>query len=440
VLKWASLEDETLRVGEILEVEIEKSVYRGLGLARRAGRVVFVRRGLPGERLRVRVESASPGYVRAVTLDVLQAGRARRASPCAFFEACGGCAYQGLEYPAQLALKQGVLLESLARAGVPWTGPLPLHASPEEGWRMRAAFHVQTRGGAVCLGLREEGAHRVVDLPRCLQLSTAMNDAFRALARAFAEGPALARRVRDVELVESLDGSRLVAALDGELAAAEATTLVALADRVPQLTGWGAQLGRAADRRFLSLRGEPYVESSVGGVRLRSHVRSFFQANRFLLEALCETVVGLVPRGGRVLDLYAGVGLFALPLAQRADEVLAIEANPFAADDAEANAREAALSSVRVRRGDVLQALASCRAEPGERIVLDPPRTGAGPEVVEAIARREPAAVVYISCDPPTLGRDLKLFAAAGYQAERIELFDLFPDTFHLEAVVRLVR
>jgi len=169
-------------------------------------------------------------------------------------------------------------------------------------------------------------------------------------------------------------------------------------------------------------------------------VRSFFQANRFLVDELAETVVDLVPPGGRVLDLYAGVGLFALPLARRADDVLAVEGNPFAADDAEANAREAGLPNVRVRRSDVLSALAACPAEPGERIVLDPPRTGAGRDVVSAIASRDPAVVVYVSCDPPTLGRDLKLFAAAGYRPERIEMFDLFPDTFHLEALARLVR
>lgn len=435
-----ALEGEALRVGDVLEVEIEKGVYRGLGLARRAGQIVFVRRGLPGDCLRVRIDRVSPGYVRAAILDILSPGAVRRASPCPFYERCGGCAYQGLSYAGQLALKQGVLRESLARAGMPWDAALPLHASPEQGWRMRASFHVQTRGGEVCLGLREEGTHRVVDLPRCLQLSTPMNEAFRALAREFAERPGLARQVREIEMVESRQGGSLVAAIDGELEPAEAVGLGALVERVPQLTGLGAQLGRKAGRRFLSLRGDPHVASSVRGLRLRSHVRSFFQANRFLVEELSEAVVGLVPPGGRVLDLYAGVGLFALPLAQRGEEVLAVEANPFAADDAEANAHEAGLPNVRVRRSDVLNALASCPAEPGERIVLDPPRTGAGPEVVSAIASRDPVVVVYVSCDPPTLGRDLKLFAAAGYRPERIEMFDLFPDTFHLETLVRLIR
>jgi 23S rRNA (uracil1939-C5)-methyltransferase len=169
-------------------------------------------------------------------------------------------------------------------------------------------------------------------------------------------------------------------------------------------------------------------------------VRSFFQANRFLVEPLTRAVCGQVPPGGHVIDLYAGVGLFALPLARSADEVLAVEGNPWAARDAEANAEAAGLANLRVWRADVLEALSASPAEPAERIVLDPPRTGAGAEVVQAIVSRAPERVVYVSCDPPTLGRDLKLFQAAGYRPGHVELFDLFPDTLHLETVVALRR
>ena len=267
-----------------------------------------------------------------------------------------------------------------------------------------------------------------------------MNQAFRAFARAFADQPTLARRVRDVDIVEALDGSARVACLEGELDVRSATALGSLAERVPALTGLGARVGTGRGRRFLSLRGEPFVESSVLGLRLRSHVCSFFQANRFLVEPLARTVCELVPPGGRVLDLYAGVGLFALPLARNAEQVLAIETNPFAARDAEANAQAAGASNLRVFRLDALAALAAHPAEPGERIVLDPPRTGAGAEVVQAIASRGPERVVYVSCDPPTLGRDLKHFHAAGYRPDRVELFDMFPDTLHLETVVALAR
>jgi 23S rRNA (uracil1939-C5)-methyltransferase len=424
----------------VLEVTIEKGVYRGLGLARHEGQVVFVPRGLPGERVRVRVMSASRGYLRAVVEQVLQAASERRIAPCPYADRCGGCAYQELAPPAQLALKEGILRESLGRAGIAWEGPVPIRASLEEGWRTRCSFHLEEgRDGRLRLGLHEESSHRVVDLPRCLQLSEAMNRTLRALLAGLDERRHLARRIHGVELAESLDGKQLVACLDSELSPREAPGLTALAERAPGLTGFGIVAGVEGRRRFLSLKGDPHVEATVLGVRLRSHVRSFFQANRFLVEDLVREVASRVPRGGTVLDLYAGVGLFALPLAQAAERVLGVELNPTAVEDAASNARANGIDNARIRQGDVRDGLAAWRVEGEERIVLDPPRTGAGAAVVGAIVSRRPAAVVYVACDPPTLARDLKAFGEAGYRLAALTAFDLFPDTFHVETVAQLL-
>ena len=428
-----------LRLGERLEVTVEKGVYRGLGLARHEGQVVLVPRGLPGDALRVRVESLRKGFARAGIEDVVAAGPARRESPCPYVPRCGGCAYQQLSYDAQLVLKESILRESLSRAGVPWEGEIPVRGSPETGWRMRSVFHLGAGvDGALALGLREEKSHRVVDLGRCLQVSEAMNAALRALLAGLRERPHVARRVRDVEMAESMDGTRLVACLESDLPPHEAAGLSSLADAAPWLTGLGVVAGPGGRRRFVSLRGEPYVHASVPGFRFRSHVLSFFQGNRFLLEALVREVVARTPPGGSVLDLYAGVGLFALPLAAAAERVRGAEISPSAVEDAATNVRAAGLSNVRVDRGDVQEALRSWLAEAGERVVLDPPRTGAGAEVALAVAARRPASIVYVSCDPPTLGRDLVAFAAAGYRPDAVTAFDLFPDTFHLETVVHL--
>jgi 23S rRNA (uracil1939-C5)-methyltransferase len=427
-----------LKAGDVVELEIEKAVYRGLGLARHEGQVVFVPRAIPGERVRARVESVTPGYVRALPESVLQAASARRASPCPLFTRCGGCAYQDVDYPEQLRLKEAILRESLSRAGVRWEGEVPLRASPEVGWRTRATLHLEEAQGALRLGLHEEASHSVVDLDACLQLSAGMNHAARALRAALDERRADARRIPDVELAESTDGGKLVMCLETDLAVPQAIGLARLADAVPGLTGLGAMAADGRGRRFLSLRGDAHVEAAVRGLRLRSHVRSFFQAHRFLLEALVSEVAGLTPSGGPVKDLYAGVGLFALALADQADEVLGAELNPFAVEDARANIEANQKKNVRVRQGDVQEALASWPASPGERIVLDPPRTGAGSAVVKAVAARRPEAVVYVSCDPPTLGRDLAAFAKHGYGPDTIRAFDLFPDTFHLETIVRL--
>jgi 23S rRNA (uracil1939-C5)-methyltransferase len=434
-----SREGRGLRAGNVIDAVVEKGVYRGLGLARHQGQVVFIPRGLPGDQVRARVQSAASGYVKAEVEERLAPGPGRRPSPCPFFPACGGCAYQELDYPAQLSLKEQILRESLSRAGVAWDGEIPLTGSPEQGWRTRASFHFAEAPEGLRLGLYAEGTHRVVDLVYCLQVSEAMNRTQRALRASLSEQPRWARRVRGLDLAESVDGKRLAAALETAMAPAEAVSVAPLADTVPWLTGFGVVAGDGRHRRFHLLRGEPYVENEVGGQWLRSHIGSFFQGNRFLLGDLVSTVVELTPRGGTVLDLYAGVGLFALALAEGADAVAGVELNPLAVEDARHNAQRAGLGHVRFHQGDAYDGLASWRVNPSERVVLDPPRTGAGAPLVQAITGRRPAAVVYVSCDPPTLGRDLKAFAAEGYVPDAVRAFDLFPDTFHLETVVRLV-
>jgi 23S rRNA (uracil1939-C5)-methyltransferase len=432
------LSERRVRLGDVLDLTVDKGVYRGLGLARHEGQVVFVPRGLPGERVRARVEKVGRGFVRAGAEAVLAPAPDRRGPPCPLFERCGGCAYQHLDYPAQLRLKESVLRESLARAGAPWDGPIEVVASPETGWRTRVRFHLQQVAGEWRLGLHEEGTHRVVDLETCLQVAPSLLAAARGLLGGLAAQPALARRVSEAILAESGDGSARVAALVWEGDPADGSALAALGTTAPWLTGLG--LATAGDGgRYVGLSGSPYVESDAAGLRYRAHVLSFFQANRALLGPLVERVRELSRGSGPVLDLFAGVGLFALALADDAPSVIAVEQDARSAEDAEANRERAGLANVRIVRADVADALAALPAAGAERVVLDPPRSGAGPETAHRIAARRPESVVYVSCDPPTLGRDLAAFASSGYVPERVALFDLFPDTFHLETVVRLI-
>jgi len=427
-----------LKVGDVVELDIEKAVYRGQGLGRHEGQVVFVPRAVPGDRVRARVESVTPGYVRAVAEGVLAPAAERRAAPCALFASCGGCAYQDVDYAAQLQIKEAVLRDALSRAGIRWEGAIPVRGSAEQGWRTRATLHLQDVNGQLRLGLHEEGTHRVVDVESCLQLSPAMNAAARALRAGLEARRADPQRITDVELAESTDGARLVACLETDLDPSAAVALGPVSQHVQGLTGFGAMAASGRRQRYLNLWGDPHVEAQVRDLRLRSHVRSFFQGHRFLLGDLVGEVVEMTPAGGAVLDLYAGVGLFALALAGRAERVLGAELSHVAVEDARANIETNARTNVRVRQGDVAEALASWPAEAGERIILDPPRTGAGAAVVRSVSERRPEAVVYVSCDPPTLGRDLAVFAKEGYAPDRIVAFDLFPDTFHVETVVRL--
>jgi 23S rRNA (uracil1939-C5)-methyltransferase len=427
-----------LRAGERIEVTIDKAVYRGQGLARHGGQVVFVPRAVPGDVVRARVQSVSAGYVRATPEVLVMPGPFRRTAPCPHALACGGCTYQGYDYEEQLRLKESVLRDALARAGVPWTGPLPVQGSPEQAWRTRAHLHLERGAGGLRVGFHQEGTHRVVPIEACLQLSEAMNRTALALRNALQDSPRFVERVAGFELAESFAGPGLVAALETDLPPAEASGLAALREAAPWLTGLGATLGGERPRRYLPLWGDPHVDATVAGFHFRAHVHAFFQGNRFLTEPLVRAVQDSVPPGGPVLDLYAGAGLFALPVAAQAPSVRTVEINAQSVADGRENIARAALGNVRYFESSVAAALASLPRESGERVILDPPRSGAGVDVVKAIADRRPETVVYVSCDPPTLGRDLKAFAGAGYTVRRLEAFDLFPDTFHLETLAVL--
>jgi predicted RNA-binding protein with TRAM domain len=296
--------------GRVVEAVIEKGVYRGRGLARVDGQVVLVPGAYPGDRVLVRLDEVHAGWSSGPVLERLDPAPERRDSPCPYVPRCGGCAYQDLAYEAQLSMKEAILRESLARAGAPWEGPIALHPSPERGWRSRASLHFAVGEDGLRLGLHQEGTRRVVDVEACLQLSEGANRAARAIRDLLAGRRELWPGLRGLDLLEPPEGGGVVASLQARLTAREASWVAARATEVPGLAGLG--VSSSAGMRWLL--GGRHVETSVLGVTLRVHVRSFFQANRFLLEPFARAVVDMVPKGaGAVVDLYSGVGLFALP-------------------------------------------------------------------------------------------------------------------------------
>jgi 23S rRNA (uracil1939-C5)-methyltransferase len=431
-------EATAVRPGDRIEIEISKGVYRGLGLGRHEGQVVLVRSVYPGERWRVRVTEVGRGYVRAEREQSLASIPARRESPCAVFPRCGGCAHQDLDYDSQLALKRAVLEDALSRAGVTLPADTLVHGSPERGWRTRASLQVEASRGLVRLGFHEPESHRLVEFETCLQLSDATNLAVKELRAALRRRGGLAARLRRIELTESIDADERTVALVGELDARDASLLEGMQGELPSLGGLGLLSARDERQRFVPVWGEPHVVSRVRGVALRVHALSFFQANRFLVERMVDEVERRMPAGLDVLDLYGGVGLFAIALAGRAPAVTCVEVDAHAVHDARANVRAAGCENVHVLRSDVTPALGSLPLAKSEGVVVDPPRTGLGPEVVEALVRRQPRPIVYVSCDPPTFARDLKRLVASGYRLVDCVALDLFPDTFHVETVALL--
>ncbi|MCM2256193.1 MAG: class I SAM-dependent RNA methyltransferase [Vicinamibacteria bacterium] len=426
-----------MKPGDRVSLQIEKGVYRGRGLARSGGRVVFVTGALPGDRVRARVDKVKRDFAEAALEAVEEPGSARREPPCAHAARCGGCTYQPLEYEAQLALKRDVLVESLSRARVPLDGvDLAVTGSPEEGWRWRARLHVEWEAGRPVLGFREEGSHALVDVERCPQLTPGLARLADEVRSALAAEAAGLRGVEELRLGEGGDGASRAAVLNVHRAL-DPQTASRLAARVPSASGLGWQ-GAGPGAPFVRIAGEPYLFTPRPHGVLRSHVLSFFQGNGALLDVLEATALAPLAGARRVLELYSGAGLFTLPLATRAEHVRAVEGAPWAAADARHNL--AAFGHVQAIEAAVEHDAPEWARGRFDAALLDPPRAGAGPEVVDALARTRVARVAYVSCDPTTLARDLARLREHGFALRSLHLLDLFPDTFHMETVAALER
>ncbi len=435
------------------EVEIEKIVTGGDGLARHEGRVVFVPGTAPGERHRVRTLREKTDYARAVSVEILEANAERRAPPCPYYESCGGCRLMHLRPEAQLEAKRRILVEGVERASrAPYEKPLTIHSAQDVGYRNRLRFHVAFVANQVIAGFRRRESHEIVDIERCLLGTETLNLAWQRIRRELTENRRLARSLVGVELEESTDepgriaARFLVSSSDGLRAFEEAR-------REELLTELGLEglVAAVDDDRGggPSIRaGRPYVEHRVAGLTLRQSVGSFFQSNRFLLQELVSSVVADSGEGGapRGLDLFCGVGLFAIPLSRRLENVIGIESQSLALKDARENAERAAEDtpgrSVRLRfvRGDASAYVARAKLAPSDLVILDPPRGGLSPALIEAVGASPVRSIRYLSCDPPALFRDHVRLSSHGFSVTSLALFDLFPNTHHFETLAIFSR
>jgi 23S rRNA (uracil1939-C5)-methyltransferase len=390
--------------GQIVELVIEKPAGGGRMIARHDGQVVLVLGAIPGERVRARVEKADKRLAFATAEEVLEPS-ADRIDP-GFDILCGGCLYAHIRYERQLALKAEVIGDAFGRLGkIPLDGAVAVTASPQDGYRMRARLHV--RDGRP--GFYREGTHQLCEAAATRQL---LPETLTAVHAAIGEAAAAGGDVRAAEVTENVAGDQRGILLEllggGYLASGDPS----VADPLHVLTE-----GRVAE----------------GEVRRRP--ASFFQGNRFLLPRLVTTVLGAVPAEGGVLDLYAGVGLFAVALAGAGHlAITAVEGDRAAGADLEANA-EAFGGALAVALGPVEEHLARRSGPPAATIVVDPPRTGISKAAMEAIAKHGARRIVYVSCDPATLARDARRLLDAGYRLLSLEGFDLFPNTPHVETV-----
>jgi 23S rRNA (uracil1939-C5)-methyltransferase len=406
-------------------ITIEALARSGEGLARVGGRTVLVPGTLPGERVRVRLPVASGT---AALLAVESASPLRRVPPCAIVEQCGGCTWQHV--PAELQRESR--LEHLRRALPPHARGMAVECVPAPeayGYRTRARLAWSTRRGRIELGFRARASHEVVDVARCVVLAPALEAALGPLREALASlGP------RGEVGIALGDGARPVANLRPEAmpdAAGYAVPEALVARGFVGAALWPPGASAA------TVAGDPRpVVRGGDGRPLWLAPEGFAQANEALNANLAARVAADArPAGAVVLELYAGAGNFTVLLAREAKRVVAVEADRPASTALAANLAARGLENVTVVTEDAARVAAERRADV---VVLDPPRTGAR-ETCEALARRPPARLVYVSCDPPTLGRDL---ATLDPSMELVSLaaFEMFPQTPHLEVVAALRR
>jgi 23S rRNA (uracil1939-C5)-methyltransferase len=424
-------------------VEIEKPVYGGAFLARVEGKAIFVPLTLPGEQALVRIEEEKRGYAVAEAEQILKASPERVAPLCRHFGTCGGCDYQHAGYGAQLRFKEAILRETFERAGV--AAPEEISALAAEPWayrnRIRLAFDAAGRAG-----YRGRRSHAVVPIEECPIAAPVLVKAALAaawVARRFA--PAL--KFSEISLFCDAGETALLASLSTRGGAKRGFEEFAdaLSREIPELKG-AELVGEGAaglPPRLLAQWGESSLLYSAASFAYRVDPGGFFQINRWLVDALVERVTNGFS-GVLAWDLFAGVGLFARRLTESFERVVAVESAQAAIHALEENLRGTNATAVRASTLDFLRR-ACAKERPGAKehpglIVVDPPRTGLGAETTAILAEIAAPALVYVSCDPATLARDLRALTGSGYAIESLTLADLFPQTFHLETVVQLRR
>ena len=401
-------------------VEIEKLVYGGDGLARVDGRVVFVPFVMPGEKVAVEPIPAGRKPARGRIRGWTRRAKERIEPACPIFARCGGCHYQHIPYELELNCKVEILRETLARVGrIDWTDKIETVSAEPWGYRNRTRLHIGRRnedgdegkkgrrGGRV-VGFFEAGSHRLIESAACPINSPALNGAHEALASMVAERR-FPRFIKEVEFFTNESAVLMEVPDPGR--ALPAGFLDLCADRIPGLAP------------------EPAIDYRVGRHTYQVAAGSFFQVNRFLVERLTDLVMGEALAGqtveGKALDLYAGVGIFGVPMAERFEHVKAVDSSTRAVRCLQENARRAGVD-VRTVHLTVEEYLRSVE-EQFDFVVADPARAGLGAAVTEQLVRIRPRRLALVSCDPATLARDLRTLVAGGFSIERITLVDLFP-------------
>lgn len=440
-------------------LRIEGYASDGAGISHlEDGRVIFVKGALSGELCRVSIlkmgKSAAWGQVE----QVLEASKERVTPDCPYYPACGGCQLRHMSYQEELRFKHDRVQEALRRIGGTEIPLSCLHpAQQTERYRNKLQFPLSPSEQGPRIGFFRSRSHEVIDVNDCLlqpQEGSRMRAALKAWMLQFGVSAYDERRhegyIRHLYVrTNHLGQSLCVLVVNGKKLPHEIELIDCLIKAEPGLIGIALSINRNKTNVILghsmrNLWGETALDETLCGLHFHLSPQSFFQVNRAQTELLYQRALAFAALSGQetVLDLYCGIGTITLAMAQQAKRVIGAEVVPEAVEDARANAERNGIKQAEFLCADAGEA-AKHLAKQGEHpdvICVDPPRKGLSPDVIETIATMQPDRIVYVSCDPATLGRDIKLFEKHGYAPKLAEACDLFPRTVHVETIVLFTR
>jgi 23S rRNA (uracil1939-C5)-methyltransferase len=418
-------------------VAIEKPIYGGAFLARIEGKATFVPLTLPGEQARVRIVDEKKSFATAEPDEIVSASVDRVVPNCRHFGTCGGCQYQHATYEAQLAYKQAILRETLERGGVRVPETIEVLAGNPWQYRNRIRLAIDDVGR---VGYRARRSHALVPIAECPIAAPLLVKAALSAAELLREAKADIRPV-EMSLFTNAEETELLASffVHGSSEQGFNRFYNDWKKRVPSVAGAEVieERGSALAPRVLMRMGHGSLLYRVGELQYRVDHGAFFQVNRWLNDALVDRVAA-ERRGRLAWDLFAGVGLFAKRLAEGFEQVVAVESAPMASEALKHNLDGSAAECLSSDTAAFLRVHGKT-ARP-DVVVVDPPRAGLGTETTSLLAAVQAPVIVYVSCDPATLARDLRALIESGYALSSLTLADLFPQTFHLESVVELRR
>jgi len=454
-----------LRKNDIIDAEIIDITNLGFGVCRVEGRVIFVSGSVPGDLCRVRIIKDGGSYLIGKVEEFIKKSERRCEGRCDNPK-CQSCAYKSLSYADELAIKEESVRQIFKKAGLPEVKVMPIVGSPtERGYRNKAQYPVsRDKNGNYIIGFYAPKSHRVTEAADCPLAPELFPEILEALRGFFAR--------HDLSVYDEVTGEGLIRHIylrRGEVSGEVLLTLVInggslphgeelvseIKEKFPEVVGILLNINRENTNIILgdawrTLYGRDYIFDTLGGVTLKLTAPSFYQVNRQAADLLYAKAKELAKptREDVLLDLYCGAGSIGLSMADECGEVIGIEIVESAVECATYNAEINHIQNASFYAGDASEAkriLEPAEKKRGERIspdivVFDPPRGGTTAELIEHIAGLAPRKVVYISCNPATLARDMVLFKNHGYVGEKVTPFDLFPLTGHVESVVCLER